>query len=62
MDLAGPLMASLFRQLQYKLTQELRKSLDKKLPKLNQDNVEASIKSLQTVITNGLNYSLSTGE
>ncbi|CAE7875671.1 NRPB2, partial [Symbiodinium sp. KB8] len=62
-DMAGPLIAGLFRQLFYKLTKTmsnlLRKELDRHSSFMPERNIAASIQG--TNITRGLRYSLATG-
>jgi len=59
LDLAGPLMAGLFRTLFKKFTKEVRKYLQRSLDDGNEINIAAALKPL--LITNGLKYSLATG-
>lgn len=59
MDLAGPLLAGLFRQLFIKLAKDCRLMLQKSLDSGKDPNFERSIK--QTTITRGLKYSVATG-
>jgi DNA-directed RNA polymerase II subunit RPB2 len=59
LDLAGPLLATLFRQLFYKLTKNLKRKLQKALDTNKDFNLTKSIKF--DIITNGLKYSLATG-
>eukprot|EP01136_Pigoraptor_vietnamica_P036391 Opistho-1_new@102902 len=59
MDLAGPLMAGLFRVLFKKLTKDLKQQLQKAVDKGKEFNLPRALTS-QT-ITNGLRYSLATG-
>ncbi|CAN0480807.1 unnamed protein product, partial [Ectocarpus sp. 12 AP-2014] len=59
LDLAGALLAGLFRQLFRKLTQNVRKYLQLCLDKGTQFVVGTAIKS--QFITDGLKYSLATG-
>ncbi|KAF1985515.1 DNA-dependent RNA polymerase II RPB140 [Aulographum hederae CBS 113979] len=59
LDLAGPLMANLFRQLWAKLMKDIYKSLQKCVEAGKELNIHLAIKS--STITNGLKYSLATG-
>eukprot|EP01121_Diplochlamys_sp_Union-15-3_P019096 TRINITY_DN7104_c0_g1_i1.p1 TRINITY_DN7104_c0_g1~~TRINITY_DN7104_c0_g1_i1.p1 ORF type:complete len:732 (+),score=140.11 TRINITY_DN7104_c0_g1_i1:22-2217(+) len=59
MDLAGPLLATLFRQLFRKLTRNLKLRLQKSLDNSKDFCLTKSLKF--DVITNGLNFSLATG-
>ncbi|RUS28055.1 hypothetical protein BC938DRAFT_482398 [Jimgerdemannia flammicorona] len=59
MDLAGPLLASLFRMLFKKLTKDVSKYLQKCIEASREFNLTLAVKS--TTITNGLKYSLATG-
>jgi len=59
MDLAGPLLAGLFRQLFIKLAKDCRMMLQKSIDQGKQYNFERSIK--QNTITRGLKYSVATG-
>jgi len=59
MDLAGPLMASLFRLLFKKLTKDVAKYLQKCIESSREFNLTLAVKS--NTITNGLKYSLATG-
>ncbi|CAG8644198.1 1197_t:CDS:10, partial [Acaulospora colombiana] len=59
MDLAGPLLASLFRMLFKKLTKDVSSHLKKCIDTNREFNLNLAIKA-QT-ITNGLKYSLATG-
>jgi DNA-directed RNA polymerase II subunit RPB2 len=60
LDLAGPLMASLFRQLFYKVTKKMKAQLQKQLNDGDgQMNITKAIDHHQ--ISNGLKYSLATG-
>jgi DNA-directed RNA polymerase II subunit RPB2 len=61
MDLAGPLMGTLFRQLVNNLRKDATKQLRKKLPNLDANGVAETLGKLKTIITNGLAYSLATG-
>ncbi|KAI9706060.1 MAG: DNA-dependent RNA polymerase II [Candelina mexicana] len=59
LDLAGPLMANLFRMLFNKLTKDVYKYLQKCVENNREFNLTLGVKS--TTITNGLRYSLATG-
>lgn len=59
MDLAGPLMAGLFRLLFRKLTKDVSKYLQKCIESGREFNLTLAVKS--NTITNGLKYSLATG-
>ncbi|KAF2713617.1 DNA-dependent RNA polymeras-like protein II second largest subunit [Pleomassaria siparia CBS 279.74] len=59
LDLAGPLIANLFRILFLKLTKDVYKYLQKCVENNNDFNVQMAVKA--SVITNGLKYSLATG-
>jgi DNA-directed RNA polymerase II subunit RPB2 len=59
LDLAGPLMGSLFRVLFYNLTKSMRTFLDLQLRKGKEISVPSSIK--YQIITRGLRYCLATG-
>ncbi len=59
LDLAGPLIGSLFRLLFYNLTKSMRQFMQKQLDKGREPNVTASIK--HHIITKGLRYALATG-
>lgn len=59
LDLAGPLIGSLFRLLFYKLTKEMRGTLQKQMDKGKDPNIALSIK--HQTITKGLRYALATG-
>ncbi|KAK5157219.1 DNA-dependent RNA polymerase II, partial [Cryomyces antarcticus] len=59
LDLAGPLMANLFRMLFMKLTKEIYKYLQKCVENSREFNLTLAVKS--NTITNGLKYSLATG-
>ncbi|ORY91332.1 DNA-directed RNA polymerase II subunit RPB2 [Syncephalastrum racemosum] len=59
MDLAGPLMAGLFRLLFKKLTKDVSKYLQKCIETGREFNMTLAVKS--NTITNGLKYSLATG-
>lgn len=59
LDLAGPLMAGLFRQLFQKLTRDIFRHLQRCVENNKQFSMDVAVK--QSVITNGLRYSLATG-
>ena len=59
LDLAGPLLASLFRNLFYKLTKDIYKYLQKCVESNRDFNLTLGVKA--ATITNGLKYSLATG-
>ena len=59
LDLAGPLLAGLFRMLFNKLTRDVYKYLQKCVETNREFNLTLGIKS--TTLTNGLKYSLATG-
>ena len=59
LDLAGPLMASLFRMLFNKLTKDVYKYLQKCVESNREFNLTLGVKS--TTLTNGLKYALATG-
>ena len=59
LDLAGPLMANLFRMLFIKLTRDVYKYLQKCVENNREFNLQLAVKS--TLISNGLKYSLATG-
>ncbi|KAI9682946.1 MAG: DNA-dependent RNA polymerase II [Trizodia sp. TS-e1964] len=59
LDLAGPLMANLFRMLYNKLTKDVFKYLQKCVENNREFNLSLGVKS--TTLTNGLKYSLATG-
>jgi DNA-directed RNA polymerase II subunit RPB2 len=59
LDLAGPLIANLFRQLFLKLTKDVYKYLQRCVENNQDFNVQMAIKA--GLITNGLKYSLATG-
>jgi len=59
LDLAGPLLAKLFRGLFKRLTQDVYKYLQKCVEQNKEFNLTLGVKS--TTITNGLKYSLATG-
>ena len=60
MDLAGPLLGSLFRQLFAKLTKEVKKYLERRVAAGKEVNLAHGAIDA-SVIENGLNYSLATG-
>jgi DNA-directed RNA polymerase II subunit RPB2 len=59
LDLAGPLMALLFRQLFRRMTEDVRKYVDKTLAYGKEFNLTMAVKP--SIITKGLKYSLATG-
>lgn len=59
LDLAGPLLAGLFRMLFNKLTKDVYKYLQKCVEQNKEFNLTLAVKS--TTLTNGLRYSLATG-
>ncbi|KAF2107630.1 hypothetical protein BDV96DRAFT_505850 [Lophiotrema nucula] len=59
LDLAGPLIANLFRILFLKMTKDVFKYLQKCVENNQDFNVQMAVKA--SVITNGLKYSLATG-
>uniref|UniRef100_A0A7S1C2I4 DNA-directed RNA polymerase subunit beta n=1 Tax=Bicosoecida sp. CB-2014 TaxID=1486930 RepID=A0A7S1C2I4_9STRA len=59
MDMAGPLIAYLFRQLFYKLTKDMRNYLQRCVDRGARFNLPYSVKD--SIIRNGLRYSLATG-
>lgn len=59
LDLAGVLLAGLFRMLYHKLTKDIFKYLQKAVEQNKEFNMSLAVKS--TVLTNGLRYSLATG-
>ncbi|BGP15478.1 DNA-dependent RNA polymerase II [Rhodosporidiobolus nylandii] len=59
LDLAGPLLAALFRMLFRKLTKDVYRHLQKCVEQGKPFNINTAVKS--TTITNGLKYSLATG-
>ncbi|KAF2268347.1 DNA-dependent RNA polymeras-like protein II second largest subunit [Lojkania enalia] len=59
LDLAGPLIANLFRILFLKMTKDVYKYLQKCVENNQDFNVQMAIKA--SLITNGLKYSLATG-
>ena len=59
LDLAGPLLAGLFRMLFHKLTKDVFKYLQKCVENNKEFNMTLAVKS--TTLTNGLKYSLATG-
>ncbi|KAL9066889.1 MAG: hypothetical protein Q9157_006992 [Trypethelium eluteriae] len=59
LDLAGPLLASLFRTLFQRLTKDVYQHLQKAIETNKEFSITLAVKSVH--ITNGLRYSLSTG-
>lgn len=59
LDLAGVLLAGLFRMLYHKLTKDIFKYLQKSVEQNKEFNMALAVKS--TILTNGLRYSLATG-
>jgi DNA-directed RNA polymerase II subunit RPB2 len=59
LDLAGPLLAGLFRLLFRKLTKDVSRYLQKKVDAGHDFNLSLAVKT--STITNGLKYSLATG-
>ncbi|KAF2273412.1 DNA-dependent RNA polymeras-like protein II second largest subunit [Westerdykella ornata] len=59
LDLAGPLIANLFRILFLKLTKDLFKYLQRCVENNQEFNIQMGVKG--SIITNGLKYSLATG-
>ncbi|TGZ85534.1 DNA-dependent RNA polymerase II RPB140 [Ascodesmis nigricans] len=59
LDLAGPLLASLFRNLWKKLTKDVYKYLEKCVETGKEFSLPLAVKA--TTVTNGLKYSLATG-
>ena len=59
LDLAGPLLAGLFRMLFHKLTKDVYKYLQRCVENNKDFNMALAVKS--TTLTNGLRYSLATG-
>lgn len=59
LDLAGPLMASLFRHLFNKLTKDVYRYLQRCVENNKEFNLTLAVKSIH--LTNGLKYSLATG-
>ncbi|KAF9728970.1 DNA-dependent RNA polymerase II [Paraphaeosphaeria minitans] len=59
LDLAGPLIANLFRILFLKLTKDVFKYLQRCVENNQEFNVQMAIKA--SILTNGLKYSLATG-
>jgi DNA-directed RNA polymerase II subunit RPB2 len=59
LDLAGPLIGSLFRTLFYNLTKGMRSFLQKQLDRGKEPNITLAIK--HQTITRGLRYALATG-
>lgn len=60
LDLAGPLLGGLFRNLFRKLTLDVRRHLQRCLDEGKHFNIGAAMKSNH--ITDGLKYSLATGK
>ena len=58
-NLSGPLMAQLFRLQFQKVTKDLQRFMQKKIENDEQIHLKAAVKS--NIITNGLKYSLATG-
>ncbi|KAF2494181.1 RNA polymerase II second largest subunit [Lophium mytilinum] len=59
LDLAGPLIANLFRQLFLRLTKDIYKYLQKCVEHGQEFSIALAVKA--SIITNGLKYSLATG-
>ncbi|KAI8902796.1 DNA-directed RNA polymerase II subunit RPB2 [Globomyces pollinis-pini] len=59
LDLAGPLLGGLFRMLFRKLTKDVSRYLQKSMDSNREFNLNLAVKA--TTITNGLKYSLATG-
>ena len=59
MDLAGPLIASLFKQSFFQLTKNVRAELQKKMNAMASLDINATVDA--GVITRGLRYALATG-
>lgn len=59
LDLAGPLVANLFRILFLKLTKDIFKYLQRCVENSQEFNIQMAVKA--SIITNGLKYSLATG-
>lgn len=59
LDMAGPLLGNLFRMLWAKLSKEMYKYLQKCVDTERQFEIQLAVK--HTIITNGLKYSLATG-
>ncbi|KAF2127917.1 RNA polymerase II second largest subunit [Dothidotthia symphoricarpi CBS 119687] len=59
LDLAGPLIANLFRILFLKLTKDIYKYLQRCVENNQDFNIQMAVKA--SIITNGLKYSLATG-
>ena len=59
LDLAGPLMASLFRMLFQKLHKDVYRHLQRCVENNKEFNMDVAVKT--NIITNGLRYSLATG-
>ncbi len=59
LDMSGPLLAVLFRQLFRRMTDDVKKTVYKELQNGKEPNITRAIKP--SVITNGLKYALATG-
>ncbi|KAK6822700.1 DNA-directed RNA polymerase II subunit RPB2 [Apiospora arundinis] len=59
LDLAGPLLGKLFRNIVRRLTQEITMNLKRCVEQNREFSLQAGIK--HTIVTNGLKYSLATG-
>jgi DNA-directed RNA polymerase II subunit RPB2 len=59
LDLAGPLLAKLFRSIVRRMTQEVLSNLKRSIEQGKQFNIALAVKS--NIITSGLKYSLATG-
>ncbi|KAF2969326.1 DNA-directed RNA polymerase II subunit RPB2 [Xylaria multiplex] len=59
LDLAGPLLAKLFRNIVRRMTQEVLSHLKRSIEQGKQFNIALAVKS--NIITSGLKYSLATG-
>ena len=59
LDLAGPLLGSLFRQLFKKLTKDVKTYIQKSIDSGGEFNLARAVRP--KTITNGLKYSLATG-
>jgi DNA-directed RNA polymerase II subunit RPB2 len=59
LDLAGPLIGSLFRLLFYNLTKDMKAQLQKNLDRGREPSIAAAVK--HATITKGLRYALATG-
>ncbi|CAJ2503099.1 Uu.00g104930.m01.CDS01 [Anthostomella pinea] len=59
LDLAGPLLAKLFRNIVRRMTQEVLAQLKRSIEERKRFDIALAVKS--TIITNGLKYSLATG-